>query len=64
MKLYDCPIGTLVKLSAAPSKPISDQHLCEGEVLRLFAIDGQFAYCWDMNGNKVNVAAWAEVELY
>lgn len=54
MKLYAVPYGTNVRIRDADNNTLR---------VKFHYVDGMYTYCTDAQGNVINLALWADVEI-
>ena len=63
MQLHEVPRGSKIKVKSDNKVPPGAPEIKEEQILIFNNIDGMYSHCFDLNGNVVHLAAWAEVEL-
>lgn len=63
MKLYDCPLNSLIRVLETPGTPPASQEVIKGEIIKYYHIDGMYGKCKNQENAPVYIKAWTEVEV-
>lgn len=63
MKLYEVPNHSKVRLKSTESGPPASIDPKVGEVYTFKHIDGMYSLCYDLDGKRIHLPAWSEVEV-
>jgi len=61
MKLYECPINSMVRFIDNITLPIGGD--APDDIVQFKHVDGMYSYCINSDGTVVHPAAWTEVQI-
>jgi hypothetical protein len=63
MKAMDCKYGQVVRVIGEPTAPPDAPEVNDGEVVKIFRLDGMYVNGQNEYGDRVYIPAWQDVEV-